>query len=89
MPWLFPILAYLVGSILGGATTGVAFGAVGELAFIWIDADVGLLVLAGAAALGFAADLRLAGLRIPSIHRQVNEDWLTTYRGWIYGGGFG
>jgi hypothetical protein len=26
---------------------------------------------------------------LPSSHRQVNEDWLGRYRGWVYGSGFG
>ena len=29
------------------------------------------------------------GCRVPSWRRQVNEDWLTEYRGWVYGVGFG
>ena len=87
--WVVTVIAYLVGSVAGGALTGVVAGAVGELAFVWLDAEAGLLVLAVAAAIGLAADLGLAGLRVPSIHRQVNEDWLTTYRGWVYGAGFG
>lgn len=87
--WWITVSAYLIGSIAGGALTGAVAGGVGELAFVWLDAEAGLLVLAVAAAIGLAADLRLAGLRVPSIHRQVNEDWLTTYRGWVYGAGFG
>jgi hypothetical protein len=38
---------------------------------------------------GLAADLHVGGVEIPTLHRQVNEDWLTTYRGWVYGFGFG
>jgi hypothetical protein len=34
-------------------------------------------------------DLGIGGLRLPSIHRQVNEDWLGRYRGWVVGVGFG
>ncbi len=26
---------------------------------------------------------------MPSWHRQVNEDWLADFRGWVYGAGFG
>jgi len=26
---------------------------------------------------------------VPGPRRQVNEDWLRRYRGWVYGGGFG
>jgi hypothetical protein len=87
--WWLTVTAYMVGSIAGGATTGLIFGALGQVTFGSLDADIALLVLAGAGALGVAADLGFAGLRVPSIHRQVNEDWLTTYRGWIYGVGFG
>lgn len=87
--WWITVTAYLAGSVAGGALTGLVAGAVGELAFAWLDAEAGLSVLAIAAAVGLAADLGIGGLRVPSIHRQVNEDWLTTYRGWVYGGGFG
>jgi len=27
--------------------------------------------------------------RLPTTRRQVNEDWLTRYRGWVYGVAFG
>ena len=40
--------------------------------------------------LGLAARPRRAlGLRLPTVHRQVNEDWMVRYRGWVYGLGFG
>jgi hypothetical protein len=42
-----------------------------------------------AVAVGIAVDLGLGGLRLPTIHRQVNEDWLVRYRSWVYGLGFG
>jgi hypothetical protein len=38
---------------------------------------------------GFASDARLFGRALPEHPRQVNEYWLTTYRRWIYAGGFG
>lgn len=87
--WSLTVTAYLIGSVAGGLATGAVAGVVGHLTFAGIDAETGLLVLAVAAALGLAADFGLGGLRVPSIHRQVNEDWLTTYRGWVYGVGFG
>jgi hypothetical protein len=31
----------------------------------------------------------VGGLRPPGPHRQVNEDWLHRYRGWVIGLGFG
>lgn len=36
-----------------------------------------------------ASPLHLQPIGLPSIHRQVNEDWLNRYRGWVYGAGFG
>ena len=34
-------------------------------------------------------DSGLLGWRLPTWHRQVDERWLGTYRGWVYGAGFG
>jgi sulfite exporter TauE/SafE len=34
-------------------------------------------------------ELRAGGLRLPTVRRQVDEDWLARYRGWVYGVGFG
>jgi hypothetical protein len=36
-----------------------------------------------------AFDARLFGAAPPFFRRQVNEDWLNRYRGWVYGVGFG
>ena len=47
------------------------------------------LVLGSLIVLGALVDLRLLGLRLPTLRRQVNEDWLTRYRGWVYGVSFG
>src|SRR5918996_4573959 len=49
---------------------------------------VPLAVAAAAIALVGAA-LDLPGRRPPSVHRQVDENWLGRYRGWVYGFGFG
>ncbi len=87
--WWLTVTAYLIASVAGGLTTGAVAGLLGEIVFTGIDAEIGLLVVAVAATLGLAADFGLGGLRVPSVHRQVNEDWLTTYRGWVYGAGFG
>ncbi len=73
--------AYVVGCLLGGATTGLLLGSLGALL-----PALPVLLLAGTACLAAAlADLR--GVRIG--RRQVDEDWLTRYRGWVYGAGFG
>jgi hypothetical protein len=44
--------------------------------------------LAGAAAT-LAVDATPMRSRLPTTRRQVNEDWLTRYRGWVYGVAFG
>jgi len=46
-------------------------------------------ILAALALLGVVADSRVAGLRLPTVHRQVDDSWLYRYRGWFYGAGFG
>ena len=85
--WWLTVTTYLVGSIAGGATTGITFGALGE--FLPMDDNLGLLILLIAAILGLAADIGIGRLIVPSLQRQVNEDWLTTYRGWVYGISYG
>jgi hypothetical protein len=78
--------AFAVGAIVTGAAAGAAGGALGSLApdGRWRDAVALVLLLL---ALGFdATPLRR---RLPTTRRQVNEDWLVRYRGWVYGVAFG
>jgi hypothetical protein len=83
--------AYVVASAAGGAVAGAVAGAAGWL----LDAvmplgDEGraaMVVVVLAAAL--ALDLRVFGLSLPTTRRQVDENWLGRYRGWVYGAGFG
>ena len=85
------VVAYVIASVAGGLVTGSGLGALGQgLAAIThpTPTTVAWLVLA-IAVIGVAVDLRLGGLKLPSYQRQVNEDWLTRYRGWVYGAGFG
>ena len=49
------------------------------------DVRVALLAAAAVAAAGW----ELTHRAVPSWHRQVNEDWLADFRGWVYGAGFG
>jgi hypothetical protein len=78
--WATTVTAYVVGSALGGLTMGAVLGAVGSL----VDAPL----LAAALVCAAAAVLDLLHRR-PSLRRQVDEDWLTRYRGWVYGAAFG
>jgi hypothetical protein len=81
----------VVGSVVGGAGLGGGLGAIGSLVHgpIGLSARVALAVLAIVLATGVAFDTGALGAGLPTIHRQVNEEWLSRYRGWVYGLGFG
>src|SRR5436309_994262 len=85
--WGLTVGFYVAGSTLAGAAAGAAAGELGRL--IWGPAgaiDARAWALAAALAAGLALDL---GRRLPTLQRQVNEDWLREYRGWVYGVAFG
>ena len=86
--WPVTITAYVVGCLLGGATIGLVLGTAGS-----VLPRLPVLLLAGLvcllAAVADLAPARLPGGRLPGGRRQVDEDWLTRYRGWVYGAGFG
>ncbi len=89
--WGVTVGAYLIGSTLAGVLIGAALGGIGSL-LPSPDAQrvaLRLGVLAAAAAAGLALDLHLGGLRLPTVRRQVNQDWIALYRGWVVGLGFG
>lgn len=83
--WGVTVGAYLLGSTLAAALLGAALGGIGDLLPLTPGATAGLVVAAGALAL--AADL--GAVPLPTIHRQVDKDWLDRYRGWVVGVGFG
>jgi sulfite exporter TauE/SafE len=82
---------YLVGSVAGGATVGGVAGLAGAGLHRLVQPAAGviaaLVIVACVAAL--AVDLHVGRLRAPTTRRQVNENWLGKYRGWVYGLGFG
>lgn len=81
---------FVLGAVVGGATLGAlsALLAVGVgLAPLPVTARLGAAgVLATLAAL---VDAGAFGRRPPYLRRQVNDDWLSRYRPWVYGAGFG
>ena len=81
---------FVVGSVLGGATLGViaALGA-SAMSAAGLSSDTALAILAVLALVAAAVDAGVFGIRPPFFRRQVNEDWLPRYRGWLYGVGFG
>ena len=84
--WRLTASAFGAGAVAAGALAGAAGGALGSLlpdgSWRPIAALVVLLV-----ALGF--DATPLGRRLPTTRRQVNEDWMARYRGWVYGVAFG
>lgn len=85
------MLWYVAGSVAGGAGLGLVLGGMGRYAHgpLGLSARTALGVLAVVVAVGVASDLGILGARLPTIRRQVNEEWLHRYRGWVYGLGFG
>jgi sulfite exporter TauE/SafE len=79
--WWLTTSAYLTGSAAGGALLGAVAGTAGAVLHLslspWAAAAVCVIIVV------------LDQVGVPSWHRQVNEDWLRRYRGWVYGGGFG
>lgn len=83
--WGLTVAAHAAGSWLGAAAVFGAAGLVGALA----DVPAWFAVPAAVAAVVLDVRALLRGARIPGPRRQVNEDWLNRYRGWVYGAGFG
>lgn len=84
--WSVTTAAHLVGSTLGGAAVGAALGLLSVPVRAVLPQAGALAVLGVGALVGLALDRR-GGL--PTVRRQVDEQWLTRYRGWVYGFGFG
>ena len=86
--WGITVTAFILGATIAGAALGAVAGELGAVAlpgsFDLAARRAALAVLAlGAVALDARAD------RVPGPRRQVNEDWLLAFRGWVYGLGYG
>jgi hypothetical protein len=85
--WKLTASAFAVGSIAAAAAAGAGAGAIGSLLPDtpgW--RPVALLIVL---AVTVSFDASPLGRWLPTSRRQVNEDWLGRYRGWVYGLGFG
>jgi MFS family permease len=81
---------FVFGALAGGAALGVLAAALAlGVHAIGVPATAAYATAAALALIGLAADLGLAGVRVPTHPRQVNETWLGRYRRWIYAAGFG
>ena len=89
--WGPTVTALGVGSVVGGMGAGASAGLLGSaLALVWRPGPGATAVLlAGLAALAGMFDSRSLGWKLPTVRRQVDEEWLTRYRGWVVGLGYG
>lgn len=83
--------AHIVGSTLGG----IAFGALGAILGLGLTLLVDLsnfartIIVIAATVLAFVFEATKNERMLPTRSRQVDENWIQTYRGWVYGGGWG
>jgi len=85
--WPLTATAFAIGTVGAGALSGAALAAAGSLlpaSDAWRTGAFGVVLVA--ALLVDATPLQRC---LPVTRRQVNEDWLARYRGWVYGVGFG
>ena len=88
--WWLTTLAYVVSSVVGGLALGLVASTLGSLlAASWRSSPVAYAVVAAALVTGLLLDLGVAGGRLPTWRRQVDQAWLGRYRGWVVGVGFG
>jgi hypothetical protein len=84
--WGRTVAVFTVAAVGAGTGLGASLGLVGSV--VAGPGHLRLGVLAGVAVVAGLADLAAPG-RVPTIHRQVNEDWVARFRWWVYGAGFG
>jgi hypothetical protein len=84
--WPVTVSAFAVGAVLAAGLAGALAGALGSLApgGTWRTA-----VALGVVTVALGVDAGPLRRRLPTTRRQVNEDWMTRYRGWVYGLAYG
>lgn len=84
--WAITVTAFAVGAVGAGAAGGGLLGGAGSLlpGERWRAPTVVAILLAA-----LVIDGTPLRRRMPLTKRQVNEDWMYRYRGWVYGFGFG
>ena len=87
--WWLTATAHVLASAAAGALLGVLLGVAGAVTVGRFATPLRLALLGLVLAIAAMTDGATRGSGPPSWRRQVNERWLTTYRGWVYGAGFG
>lgn len=81
------ITAFVIGCVAGATFLGSVLGELGS--FLALDPGAAVVVVAMLCVAGFLIDLNLFSVSLPTPRRQVDAAWLETYRGSVYGCGFG
>ena len=84
--WSLTVTWLVMGTLVGGASLGAVLGALGRSLPVTLDESWRLSALALAGIAAAIWDLKVR--RFP-VRRQVNEDWLSAFRPWVYGLGYG
>ena len=84
--WSLTVTWLVMGTLVGGASLGAVLGALGRSLPVTLDEGWRLSALALAGIAAAVWDLKVR--RFP-VRRQVNEDWLSAFRPWVYGLGYG
>jgi hypothetical protein len=85
--WNVTATAFAVGAVSAGALGGLALGALGSQ--LPGGAEWRAVALAAVLLMAVLFDATPLWSRLPTTRRQVNEDWLVRFRGWVYGISFG
>jgi hypothetical protein len=88
--WGITVTAHVVGSTVGGALSGALLGGLGALlAHAGAGRGARVAVALAIALFAVAVDAGRGPRWARTPRRQVDERWLTAYRGWVYGAGYG
>ena len=85
--WGVTILFFTLGSAAAGSALGVTASVLGAAILSDLAPSLTLALASALALLGGGLDL--SPLTPWSPRRQVNENWIGRYRGWVYGAAFG
>lgn len=83
------MVSYIAGSVLGGAGFGVLCGLAGRPLAGQIKEPEAALLLIAALLAGVVLDSGAVRVGLPSWRRQVNDRWMYSYRGPVWGFAFG
>lgn len=84
--WSTTVAAFTLGAVGTAAAVGALLGWSGSRL---IDLQAGATIAAMGAIALTAGALDTLGVPAPGPERQVNEHWIGSFRGWVYGGAFG